>query len=192
MVSSSLAGLGALAVLPSELAPLGGLGAAVAVWLFAGRVEPPGVRKEREAVRRDMVPLMALVASVLEAGAPPESALEVSAACLPGLAADRLASVRARLRLGGDPEHVWEAVSEDPVFAPLGRAITRAQRTGAPIATTVARLAQELAEQQLAAVEDRARSVGVKAAVPLGVCLLPAFLLLGIVPVAAGLLQTLI
>jgi hypothetical protein len=30
----------------------------------------------------------------------------------------------------------------------------------------------------------------VKAAVPLGLCLLPSFLLIGIVPVAAGLLQS--
>jgi hypothetical protein len=33
--------------------------------------------------------------------------------------------------------------------------------------------------------------VGVKAAVPLGLCLLPAFVLIGIVPVVAGLLTTL-
>ena len=33
--------------------------------------------------------------------------------------------------------------------------------------------------------------VGVKAALPLGLCLLPAFVLLGIVPVVAGMLGTL-
>ena len=35
--------------------------------------------------------------------------------------------------------------------------------------------------------EDAARRVGVAAAVPLGVCLLPAFLLLGVVPTVASL-----
>jgi hypothetical protein len=40
-------------------------------------------------------------------------------------------------------------------------------------------------------VEDKARRVGVLAAVPLGLCLLPAFLLIGIVPVVAGLLTAL-
>ncbi|MCW2792983.1 MAG: type secretion system protein, partial [Nocardioides sp.] len=40
-------------------------------------------------------------------------------------------------------------------------------------------------------VEDRARAVGVKAALPLGLCLLPAFVLIGIVPLVAGLLTTL-
>jgi len=33
--------------------------------------------------------------------------------------------------------------------------------------------------------------VGVKAAVPLGVCLLPSFLLIGVVPLVAGLLRSL-
>jgi len=40
-------------------------------------------------------------------------------------------------------------------------------------------------------VEERARAVGVKAAVPLGVCLLPSFLLIGVVPLVAGLLRSL-
>jgi pilus assembly protein TadC len=67
--------------------------------------------------------------------------------------------------------------------------MARAQRSGAPVATTVQRLADELAASARAEVEDRARAVGVKAAVPLGVCLLPSFLLLGIVPMVAGLVS---
>jgi hypothetical protein len=35
-------------------------------------------------------------------------------------------------------------------------------------------------------VGTRARAVGVKAALPLGVCLLPAFVLVGVVPLVAG------
>jgi hypothetical protein len=40
-------------------------------------------------------------------------------------------------------------------------------------------------------VEERARSVGVKAAVPLGLCLLPAFVLVGVVPLVVSLLTSL-
>ncbi|EGD45368.1 type II secretion system protein [Nocardioidaceae bacterium Broad-1] len=69
--------------------------------------------------------------------------------------------------------------------------MARAQATGAPVATTVERLADDLTRNARAEVEDRARSVGVKAAVPLGICLLPAFLLLGVVPVVGGLLSNL-
>ena len=37
----------------------------------------------------------------------------------------------------------------------------------------------------------RARAVGVRAALPLGLCLLPSFLLLGIVPLVVGMLSDL-
>ena len=43
------------------------------------------------------------------------------------------------------------------------------------------------AQTARADVETRARAVGVKAVVPLGVCLLPAFVLVGVVPLVAGL-----
>ena len=69
--------------------------------------------------------------------------------------------------------------------------MVRAHRSGAPVTDEVARLAEELDGRARARVEDRARTVGVKAAVPLGVCLLPSFLLIGIVPLVAGLLRSL-
>ena len=56
---------------------------------------------------------------------------------------------------------------------------------------TVERLAADLAGRARAETEERARAVGVKAAIPLGVCLLPAFVLVGIVPLVAGLLASL-
>jgi hypothetical protein len=48
------------------------------------------------------------------------------------------------------------------------------------------RLAEDLRRRDRADVESRARSVGVKAALPLGLCLLPAFVLVGVVPLVAG------
>ena len=59
--------------------------------------------------------------------------------------------------------------------------------SGAPVVPAVERLADELARESAARAEDAARRVGVAAAVPLGVCLLPAFLLLGVVPTVASL-----
>jgi len=55
----------------------------------------------------------------------------------------------------------------------------------------VERLADDLARAGRAATEDRARAVGVKAALPLGLCLLPAFVLIGIVPLVVALLTAL-
>jgi Flp pilus assembly protein TadB len=157
-------------------------------WLVIGRVEPADVRREREAAKAELPALVRLLSAALSSGAAPAEALVAVAAALPGPAAARLLPAASRLHLGADPEKTWRTLVDDPALAPLGRALARAQATGAPVATTVERLADDLTRNARAEVEDRARAVGVKAAVPLGICLLPAFLLLGVVPVVGGLL----
>jgi Type II secretion system (T2SS), protein F len=110
---------------------------------------------------------------------------------LPGPAVALLGTVPARLALGVPAETAWRPVLDSPELAPLGRAMVRAHRSGAPVTDEVARLADELDRRARSRVEDRARAVGVKAALPLGICLLPSFLFLGVVPLAAGLLRSL-
>ena len=134
---------------------------------------------------------MGLLADALRAGQSPEAALGLVVDALPGPASQRLAAVTARLRLGLDAETVWADVAADPALAPLGRTLARAHATGASVVVAIDRLAESLADDHRGVVEDRAHAVGVKAALPLGLCLLPSFVLLGIVPVVAGMLGTL-
>lgn len=91
---------------------------------------------------------------------------------------------RARWGSGAD---AWAAIDEDESLAPLARALVRSQVSGASVVQAVERLADELERESLARAEDAARRVGVAAAIPLGVCLLPAFMLLGVVPTVASL-----
>jgi Flp pilus assembly protein TadB len=168
-----------------------GLLAAAATWVAVERVEDPVARRDRLAAEAVLPHLVLLFAAALRGGAPPSSALAVVCAALPGPAADRLEGVRARLYLGVDPVEVWDVLADDPVLAPLARTMARAARSGARVADAVDRLSVDLARQARARSEDRARTVGVRAAVPLGLCLLPAFLLIGIVPVVAGLMAQL-
>ncbi|MCA1721019.1 MAG: type II secretion system F family protein, partial [Actinobacteria bacterium] len=76
--------------------------------------------------------------------------------------------------------------SDDPL-APAARLLARAAEGGAPVADTVARLAQDARAVARAAGEQAARRVGVLVVAPLGLCFLPAFVLLGVVPVVLGL-----
>lgn len=165
--------------------------AAVGSWHVIERAEPAQCRRDRERSRRDLPHVVGLFADALRAGQPPDQALSLVSDALPGPAAERLAAVVPRLRLGADPGQVWGELASDPALGPLGRALVRAHHSGTPVVPAVERLAEELARAARAEVEDRARRVGVKAAVPLGVCLLPAFILLGIVPIVAGLLSNL-
>lgn len=186
-----LAGVGAALFVGGPVGLAAGVVAAVAAWVTLGRAEPTVVRREREAVQRELPHVVTLLAAALRAGAAPGEAARLVCTALPGPATRRLERTVAHLELGADPGQVWERLAREPGLAPLGRALARSQATGASVVAAVDRLSDELAREARGQVEDRARAVGVKAAVPLGLCLLPAFVLIGIVPLVAGLLSTL-
>jgi len=190
-VWAALAGLAAASFLSAPWSWLAGPAAAVGVWVAIGRAETPAVRRHREAARRDLPHVVGLLGDALRSGQSPVAGLALVVEALPGPASDRLAGIVARLELGVDARLAWSELAADPALAPLGRTMQRAHTTGASVVVTVERLATSLAEEHRGAVEDRARAVGVKAALPLGLCLLPSFVLLGIVPVVAGMLGTL-
>lgn len=160
------------------------------VWSAANRVEPAAVRRQREQARRDLPHVVHLLALALSSGASVPSALRLVEEALPASTA-ALRTARGRLDLGLAPQVVWSAVAEQPGLAPLGRTLVRAEVVGASPAAALAQLADELADLARADVEDRARAVGIRAALPLGLCLLPAFLLIGIVPLVVSALSVL-
>lgn len=186
-----LCGAGAAVFLGGVAGAVAAPVAALAAWVALARSVPGAVRRERLAAQRELPHVVDLFACALRSGASPVGALAAVASACPGPTATRLEGVLARLRMGVDPAVVWGGLADDDVLAPLGRVLARAESRGTSVADAVEALADDLESASLAAVEDRARAVGVKAAVPLGLCLLPSFLLLGIVPVVAGLLSSL-
>lgn len=188
---SVLSGAGAAVVVGGGAGPVAAIVAGATVWVGIGRAEPPDVRRRRVEIRRDLPHLVSLLASAFDGGAAPGAAISLVCQALPGPAADRLGPLAARLALGADPAGVWAELARDPELGGLGRTLARAHDSGTPVVVAVRRLADDLSERARGEVEDRARAVGVKAALPLGLCLLPAFVLIGIVPLVAGLLGTL-
>jgi pilus assembly protein TadC len=190
-VLAGLAGCGAALVLGGRLGLVAAPVAAAAAWVALDRSESREVREAHACAVRDLPHLVDLLAATLRSGAAPATALSTVCAACPGAAADRLDPVLARLRVGVPAGEVWRVLSRDDVLAPLGHTLARAEASGSSVADAIERLADDLEREALATVEDRARAVGVRAAVPLGLCLLPAFILVGIVPTVAGLLATL-
>jgi Flp pilus assembly protein TadB len=184
------AGIAGVGCLPGPAGWVAGGFLAVVVWTRIGRLESRVARRARAAAAADLPHLVSLLAAVVRAGASPEAAVLTVCAALPGPASERLVEARSRLALGTSPVRIWSAISKDAVLGPLGRCLARAHDTGAPVADEIQRLAEELARRARTSAEDRARTVGVRAALPLGVCLLPSFLLLGIVPVIGSLMST--
>ena len=188
---SVLAGVAVASFVSGPSGAAAGVVSTVVTWWLIGRTEPAGERRRRRAAERDLPGLVQLLAAALETGCDVAEALRLVCAACPGSAADTLAKVPPRLALGLPPARAWQPVLDDVRLAPLGRALVRAGRSGASVTHEVARLADELARTSRATVEERARSVGVKAAVPLGLCLLPSFVLVGVVPLVVSLLQSL-
>jgi len=182
----ALAFVGAWVFVGGLLGVAAGVGGSVLAWRVLGKAESPAARRRREELERDLPTAVHLLGACLEAGAATATALEAVAAALPGAVADELLLLRHRLALGVDPVLVWRGLADHPQLRPLGRAMARAHQSGASVADLVAGLAVELSARSRAQTDALARSVEVRAAAPLGVCFLPAFLLLGVVPMVAG------
>jgi len=163
-----------------------GIAAAVIGWRVLGGVESPAERRRREELERDLPTAVHLLGACLAAGAATTGALELVAGALPGAVADELQVVRHRLALGVDPVAVWRAVARHPQLRPLGRSLARAHQSGASVAAAVEALAADLVAESRGRTDALARSVEVRAAAPLGACFLPAFVLLGVVPMVVG------
>lgn len=162
---------------------LAGLGAVL--WLRTGR--DARLRRRQSAQEAAAVPQVAdLLAACLEAGAPPVEALDVVAEAVRGSLAARLRTTAAALHLGADVVEAWRVTGPGDPMAPVARAFARAATSGAPLAETVALVADDQRRRQRWAAEEAARRAGVLAVGPLVLCLLPAFVLIGVIPLVIG------
>lgn len=180
------AGLTPVLFVGGPVGAVGGLVVAVLVHRTLRQREPAALRKRREAVARSLPQVVDLLAVALAAGAAPATAFGSVADAVGGPVADELDAVRRGLDLGRDPVQVFGDLAARPGLAPLGRALARAVETGASVSDALHRLADDVAASVRQDAEARARTVGVRAAAPLGLCLLPAFVLVGVVPLVAG------
>ncbi|WSV54813.1 type II secretion system F family protein [Streptomyces sp. NBC_01014] len=140
-----------------------------------------------KAVTRELPLAAELLTACIASGAGPREAAEAVGESLGGPVGDALARTAAELRLGGEPAAAWGRFGSIPGAAGLARCLERAASTGAPAADPVARLAAGLRAQRARAAKDRAGRAGVLITGPVGLCFLPAFLAVGVVPVVIGL-----
>jgi Flp pilus assembly protein TadB len=151
------------------------------------RLEPRAARERREQLGRQAPLLADLVAAVLTAGATVRDALEVAGAAIGSPTVEQVRPVVAAIDLGADPASAWQACGVLEAHAAIVDALTRAQDSGAPAAILLGRAADDLRRERRRMLEVAARSAGVRAVAPLAACFLPAFLLVGVVPVVASL-----
>jgi len=153
------------------------------------RMESAGDRRRAEQMRRQLPAALDLIAAALTGGRPPASALTAVAHAVDEPIAAELATVADRLVVSGDMRSAL--VDAPDSLGILARALIRAEESGAPVAMVVATAADDVRRDARADRREAARRVAVRTAAPLGLCFLPAFFLVGIVPTVLAIAGTL-
>ena len=162
-----------------------GLGASVAGWLVVRWVQ-----RRRPGAPADQLGLAAtwdLLAACLRAGLPVPTAVLAVLDDLPAEPAGALRATADLLALGADPVAAWAPALNCAGTAELARGARRTARSGTALAGLAAALASSIRAAAADVAEARAQRAGVLITAPLGLCFLPAFVCLGIVPVVVGL-----
>ena len=134
-----------------------------------------------------------VLAVCLGAGMAVSIAAAATAPSAPPLLARTLCRAADLLALGADPAVAWSAPpglpsgSVDPQTDALLRLARRSSVSGVALAEAVAALASQCRQDAAHTAAANAERAAVLIAGPLGLCFLPAFVCLGIVPVVAGL-----
>jgi pilus assembly protein TadC len=160
--------------------------------------KPSRTRRTRPRPARGSDPLgvassLDVLSVCLAAGMAVSSAAAAAAASAPPGLARVLRRAADLLVLGADPSVAWSpppdlpAGSIDAQADALLRMARRSASSGAALAEGVADLAAQSRHDAAHAAAATAERAGVLIAGPLGLCFLPAFVCLGIVPVVAGL-----
>ena len=164
--------------------PLAGA-ALYAVPKALARLEPAATRQRAARIARDLPLAVDLLAACLRAGRPPQQALATVATAVRGPLAELFTEVAHHLALGTDPIDAWSRLRSEQACAPFARAIDRSLRSGAPLSKTLEHLADDTRQAHHHSADQRARAIESRTALPLGLCFLPAFVVLSIVPTIA-------
>jgi tight adherence protein C len=138
-----------------------------------------------DGVTADAVALTAdLLAMAVSAGLTPFLALELAVRFAPGPVAAQLGDT---LRATQEGSRLADALDEEalrtPALAPVLALLAASERSGAPVAAQLRRLAAQIRAQGRRRAMARARTVPVRLLFPLVFLVLPAFLLLTVAPV---------
>ena len=155
-----------------------------------------GLRAERRRRREadaEIPQLLDLLAAASSAGLAAPLALQRSVEALSGALGDELRVAVGRVQLGERWRDELASAAERLDLPDLRRtvaALARTETLGAPLAPACADLAAEVRQARRARTMERARTAPVKMLFPLVLLVLPAFLLLTVVPVLLTTVQS--
>ncbi len=171
-----------LAPLPWSMA-VGWAAASVLTWaLQRAQPRPP------PAAVADVTVALDLMAACLRSGASPGRAAASVSRCFGEPTAGSLAKAARALHSGVDATSAWsELLSVGGSSAAIARsALRRSLSSGSGLADALERAADHMRRGAAVDVEARLHASTVRVVLPLALCFLPAFVLVGVVPIVAG------
>jgi pilus assembly protein TadC len=161
--------------------------------LWLSRIDPKTLGRSGPRAGAAQAEPLALAASYdllavsLRTGLPTPVAIAAVANSAPGPLGSVLARAAQSLALGAEPQAAWQEAANLPLTAGLARMAKRSAQSGTALADGLVELATTARAEALDHATARAGRAGVLLAGPLGLCFLPAFLCLGVIPVVIGL-----
>lgn len=158
--------------------------------LRAGAVQDGGEAAERGAnCGVSSVPLLLeLLGTALESGLTVRASLRLVAGVAEPGVREGLLQVAAGLEIGASWDDSWQGKLLRSELAQIHDALNLGALTGASVGPLLYAEAQQLRRSANRAAEKRAAALGVKLVLPLGLCALPAFMALGVVPVVMAMI----
>lgn len=186
-------GIGAASLLAPGPGPLLVPALAVLGFWAPDLVVAAQARRRVEAVNHELPQLLDLLAAASSAGLSGQLALRSAVSATEGPLGDELRGALRAVDLGARWRDELQRVADRVALPDLSRAVTALTRSGSlgsSLAGAMTELAAEVREERRAALSERARKAPVKMLFPLVFLVLPAFLLLTVVPVLLTTLQS--
>ena len=152
------------------------------VMLVTGWVEPRSARRRREQLIMEVPQALELMAACLGAGLPARTACAAVVRTFDGPVADDLGQVLALLELGVSDVVAWRTLHDHPQLGFAAADLARSVESGTSMVEGLRHHAASARDVRRSELQVLARAVGVRSVLPLMMCFIPSFLLLGIVP----------
>jgi Flp pilus assembly protein TadB len=173
------------------LGPLRGAVVGVALGVLAGVVIGRLGPRVDPKIDLERLPLVLdLLAAVLRCGQPLTAALAAVAPTAEPVITAELMRVAGLLQLGAEPAIAWTGIANYSDLQEVAAAAERSADSGIRLADGFERVAADLRSRVSAVGLARAQRAAVWAMAPLGLCFLPAFVCVGVIPVVVGIAQT--
>jgi pilus assembly protein TadC len=151
-----------------------------------GRLEPAAARQRRTSLIIDLPQALELLSACLAAGMPLRQATRAVAAAFVGPVSEDLVQLLVLVDLGISDGEAWRSLRSHAQWGAAAVDLARSVESGTMMVEVLMHHAAAARDLRRAALEVKAKAVGVRSVLPLMTCFLPAFLLVGVIPTVAS------